>query len=171
MARRKRTVTNREDAVARGRFDTVENRTTRQNAQAVQAYDREGEGAEWAPDENLIEALDQLGSGRDASATGFARRLFGSEQARWDPEVPYPQVEPTATTNEDRPRTIAMGYDPGNQIVRVTFRPDKSGHSAVYEYYGVPEHVYQEFSATYSPGRMIDDLLNGYLYTRRYDLE
>lgn len=149
-------------------------RQQRAAAVSAQAYDRfaAGETQEvYAPWENpeLNEALDQMG--QDRASTGFGRRLMGGEGRAWDPSVPYPQIEPSNTSDEERPRTIAMGYDPGNEIVRVTFRPDASGHSAIYEYTGVPQHVWDEFSTNYSPGRFIDDFLDGYSYSRKYELE
>lgn len=166
----------RNEAARRGEYDTVEAQQQRQSELGAQRYERfvQGESEEiYAPWENpeTAEALGQLSTGTGQAATGFGRRAFGIDRRQWDPDVPYPQIEPTNTTDEERPRTIAMGYDPANNIVRVTFRPDHSGTSAVYEYYGVPDHVYDAFSSGPSPGRFIDDFLNGYSYTRRRELE
>lgn len=158
---------NRSQAIRRGDFNSVENQTRRQQEKGAQAFDRgEGETGAFAADEERISTR-----GRDASATGFGSRIFGTNRREWNPEVPYPQIEPSNTTNEERPRTIAMGYDPTNEIIRVTFRPNREGTAPIYEYYGVPEHVWESFSVNPSPGRFIDDFLNGYAYARKFELE
>lgn len=102
-------------------------------------------------------------SGAGGASTGFGRRAFGTEydDVQWNSEIPYPQVVPTRTTDEERPRTVASGYDPGNQILRVTFR-----EGAQYEYLGVPSHTWETYQRTPSPGRMIDDVLNQFFYRR-----
>lgn len=118
-----------------------------------------------APWENpeIAEALKQIGPGRPGggtgASTGFGRRLFQSEGRTWDPAVPYPQISPTPSINPERPRTTAMGYDALNQIVRVTFRD-----GAVYEYYDVPERVWEIFAKADSPGVFINAFLNAYAY-------
>lgn len=108
-----------------------------------------------------VEALSQR-SGVLRGRTGSGRRAFttGGDQT-WNPEYPYPQLI-TNTTAPERPRTVAAGYDPSSQIVMVTFR-----EGAVYQYYNVPESVWNNFSNDPSPGRYIDDVLTpGYQYRR-----
>ncbi len=101
--------------------------------------------------------------GTGGAATGFGRRAIEAdyERVRWDPDVPYPQEEPARTSDIERPRTLASGYDPGNQILRVTFR-----EGAVYEYLDVPSHTWESYRRAPSPGRMIDDVLNQFFYRR-----
>lgn len=59
---------------------------------------------------------------------------------------------PTSTTNFKRPRTLAAGYDPNNQVVTVVFRD-----GTFYNYYGIQSGTWNIFKNEYSKG----PLLNG----------
>jgi hypothetical protein len=72
--------------------------------------------------------------------------------------LPY---SPTATTNPERPRTLAAGYDYDSRTLRVVFRD-----STPWEYYEVPLAVWAGFQRTGSPGRFINDVLNQYPYAK-----
>lgn len=115
-----------------------------------------------APDD--VDAQGPQGvAGAGGASTGFGRRAFGDsfDDVAWSDDVPYPQEVPTRTSNIDRPRTVASGYDPRSQILRVTFR-----EGATYEYLGVPVHTWETFRRAPSPGRMIDDVLAQFFYRR-----
>lgn len=95
------------------------------------------------------------------AGTGRAERAIQAgdlEDIRWDPTRPYPQIQ-TTSTDPERPRTIAAGYDPKNAILRVTFR-----NGSVYEYLGVPPRVWSNFQRVVSPGKAINRVLNQYPY-------
>ena len=72
--------------------------------------------------------------------------------------LPY---QPTPSINPPRPRTLAAGYDPKTQTLRVRFR-DGIG----YEYYDVPPRVWRNFKRVKSPGRAINRTLNYYPYAK-----
>lgn len=72
--------------------------------------------------------------------------------------LPY---DPTATTDPSRPRTLAAGYDSNNKILRVRFRD-----GTPWEYFGVPEDVWDGFQKTSSPGRYIASVLDNYTYSK-----
>lgn len=57
---------------------------------------------------------------------------------------------PTSTSNFKRPRTLAAGYDPNEQIVTVVFRD-----GTFYNYYGIKPQTWLAFKAAYSKGRML----------------
>lgn len=99
--------------------------------------------------------------GTGGASTGFGKRAFLADYERiaWDPAIPYPQITPTRTTDEERPRTIAAGYDPNNSILRVTFR-----NGRVYEYLDVPGNIWAAFQRTPSPGKLIYTVLDQYFY-------
>lgn len=110
------------------------------------------------------EAAAQNLSGTGAR-TGFGRRLFsGDYDTEWNEDVPYPQIAPSSTTNEARPRTLAMGYDPESRIVMTTFRD-----GTVWQYYNVPPEIWAQFSSDPSPGRYIREVLDAYPYGRAPD--
>ncbi|MBM3208711.1 KTSC domain-containing protein [Candidatus Shapirobacteria bacterium] len=54
----------------------------------------------------------------------------------------------------------SIGYDPESQILKVEFN---SGE--VYQYFDVPEHLYQELMKASSPGRFLNDYIK---YSYRY---
>ncbi len=96
--------------------------------------------------------------------TGFGQRAFSYEQAEWNPETPYPQVIPTNTSHPPRPRTIAAGYDPTSEILRITFRNGTS-----YDYHNVPRTTWQQFKKVKSPGKFINRRLNFHPYHPTYE--
>lgn len=127
-----------------------------------------GEQATEAQGSEYFERLDELGvfQGDPAgevlgAGTGRARRAIQAmdvEDVQWDPRRAYPQIQ-TRSTEPERPRTIAAGYDPTNAILRVTFR---SG--VTYEYLGPSPRQWSAFQRAPSPGRYIDDVLEQYPY-------
>lgn len=160
---KRRIVVNRQAAVDRGDVASVDSKNAAIAKNAANIYDRFVAGQ--LDDDEAIPAPWEAIEG---ATTGAARQLFSATQRKWDDSIPYPQIVPSNTSNEQRPRTVALGYDPGNQIVRITFR-----EGAVYEYYGVPPQVYAELAASDSPGRFINEagLDVYYDYRRRYSLE
>lgn len=59
-------------------------------------------------------------------------------------------VIPTSTTNPDRPRTIAAGYDADRQVLTIVFRD-----GTYYNYYTVDVNTWEKFKAYYSKGKEI----------------
>lgn len=57
---------------------------------------------------------------------------------------------PTSTTNPDKPRTVAAGYDVRRQCLTVVFRD-----GTYYNYYQVPVGVWNNFKSAYSKGVFI----------------
>lgn len=95
------------------------------------------------------------------AATGRGARAIQAEDLediQWDPARAYPQIQ-THSSNPERPRTIAAGYDPENAILRITFR-----NGVTYEYLGVNPRVWSTFQRAPSPGMFIDQVLNQYPY-------
>lgn len=66
---------------------------------------------------------------------------------------------PMGSSVSPNPRVREAGYDDVNQIVRVTFRD-----GTPWAYYNVPPEVWTEFRSADSPGRYINEVLNGYPY-------
>lgn len=60
------------------------------------------------------------------------------------------QIRGTSTTNPQRPRTVAAGYDRQSQTLTVVFRDGKW-----WNYYDVPEYMWQEFVASESKGKYL----------------
>lgn len=104
-----------------------------------------------------------------------AVRGRGSAHGRYTPETEagseesalfdFPQIDPTATTNPARPRTLQAGYyrDRGDPtgVLRVRFRD-----GTPWEYFDVPPNVWRNFRRVKSPGRFINRVLNQYPYSR-----
>lgn len=66
-------------------------------------------------------------------------------------ESPAPlSVVPTSTTNPERPRTVAAGYDKNRQVITVVFRD-----GTWYNYYDCDAGTWQDFKARVSKGRYI----------------
>jgi len=62
---------------------------------------------------------------------------------------------PTATTNPDRPRTVAAGFDEARGVLTAVFRD-----GTFYNYYGVDRGVWDAFKVAPSKGRFIADSLD-----------
>lgn len=65
-------------------------------------------------------------------------------------------IVPTSTTNPERPRTVAAGYDDGRKVLTVVFRD-----GTFYNYYDVSDSEWAQFKASYSKGRYILAVLDG----------
>ena len=65
-------------------------------------------------------------------------------------------IVPTSTTNPQRPRTVAAGYDDGRNVLTVVFRD-----GTFYNYYDVTDDEWTQFKASYSKGRYILSVLDG----------
>lgn len=116
------------------------------------------------------QVLEELGISTDrpqdrgevlGAGTGRAERAIRKDDLddiRWDPTRAYPQIQ-TTSSNPERPRTIAAGYDPNNAIIRVTFR-----NGVTYEYLGVSPRIWSNFQRVPSPGQYINQVLNQYPY-------
>ena len=65
-------------------------------------------------------------------------------------------IVPTSTTNPQRPRTVAAGYDDRRQVLTVVFRD-----GTFYNYYDVTDDEWTQFKASYSKGRYIMAVLDG----------
>lgn len=79
-------------------------------------------------------------------------------------------VRPTNTSDDTRPRTLAAGYDEESETLFVRFRGRHTGNFQYsdgigYEYYGVSPQQWQRFRDNWSPGRYINDVLDGHPYT------
>jgi hypothetical protein len=61
----------------------------------------------------------------------------------------------TSTTNPQKPRTLAAGYDAKKQIMTVVFFDN-----TWWNYYGVPQTVWEGFTNAHSKGRFLHD--NGF---------
>lgn len=92
-------------------------------------------------------------------AAAILRARSGDDSALF----PY---TPTPSINPPRPRTQAAGYSAETQTLRIKFRD-----GPVYEYYDVPQTVWNNFKRVKSPGRAVNRVLNNYAYARRTDLE
>jgi KTSC domain len=55
---------------------------------------------------------------------------------------------PTSSTNYSRPRTVAAGYDPAQEMLTVVFRD-----GTVYNYYEVTQNEWMAFYASFSKGK------------------
>lgn len=65
-------------------------------------------------------------------------------------------IVPTSTTNPQRPRTVAAGYDDRRSVLTVVFRD-----GTFYNYYDVTDDEWTQFKASYSKGRYILAVLDG----------
>lgn len=65
------------------------------------------------------------------------------------------QIVGTSTTNPERPRTVAAGYDDGRNVLTVVFRD-----GTFYNYYTVTEEEWQAFKARWSKGQYIREVLD-----------
>jgi hypothetical protein len=92
----------------------------------------------------------------EESPHGMQGPFYGAAQ---DPDwEPY---EPTRTLFPDRPRTLQARYSQRRRRLEVVFRDGTTWH-----YSGVPAGIWTRFKRTESPGRYINNVLNGYDYGR-----
>jgi len=71
-------------------------------------------------------------------------------------------IVPTSTSNPERPRTVAAGYEMdenGMGMITVVFRD-----GTYWNYYDVPVRVWEDFKTALSKGRFIKEILDGYQY-------
>ena len=73
----------------------------------------------------------------------------GPQQGESDAPAPL-SVVPTSTTNPERPRTVAAGYDKSREVITVVFRD-----GTFYNYYEVSPVQWQAFKARISKGQYI----------------
>lgn len=111
-----------------------------------------GHASDFASGETAKSEADRTMSDETATALAWARA--GDDSML----LPY---QPTPSINPPRPRTLAAGYDPATQTLRIRFR-DGVG----YEYYHVPPNVWRNFRRVKSPGRSVNRVLNNYSYSR-----
>lgn len=70
---------------------------------------------------------------------------------------------PTSTTNPNRPRTVAAGYDPGTRTLTVLFRQQgRADDGDPYNYYEVSNSMWQNFKRARSKGRFIYTYLDSH---------
>jgi hypothetical protein len=84
----------------------------------------------------------------DAKTTADKARRMGLGNTERDPAAIT--ILPTSSTNPDRPRTVAAGYDGDREVLTVVFRD-----GTFYNYYTVSETEWAAFKAEYSKGRYI----------------
>lgn len=87
-----------------------------------------------------------------------AMQLQAAKEGDDESLLPY---QPTPSINPPRPRTLAAGYDPKTQTLRVRFRD-----GTPWAYFDVPPRVWRNFQKVQSPGRFINRTLNQYDYAR-----
>jgi len=101
--------------------------------------------------------------------TAYGRQFYEYDPLRGDMSVPGyagPQNEedaspapitvvPTSTTNPERPRTVAAGYDADEEKLTVVFRD-----GTFYNYYEVDENEWAAFKANRSKGAIIYRMLD-----------
>jgi hypothetical protein len=86
----------------------------------------------------------------DESVPGY----FGPQNEEDDSPAPL-TVVPTSTTNPERPRTVAAGYDADEEKLTVVFRD-----GTFYNYYEVDENEWAAFKANRSKGAVIYRMLD-----------
>lgn len=71
-------------------------------------------------------------------------------------DAPAPlSLVPTSTTNPERPRTVAAGYDRNREVLTVVFRD-----GTYYNYYEVNANEWQDFKTRISKGKYIYQILD-----------
>jgi KTSC domain len=96
---------------------------------------------------NLLEQYDPT--------TGAEYNNYGTTADMADESAAPITVVPTSTTNPERPRTVAAGYDKSEQKITVVFRD-----GTYYNYYEVSPTEWQAFKARVSKGRYIYSYLD-----------
>lgn len=143
-------------------------RVTVPSVASIQARERRGSGGSTPYERAILSGASNSGrtnnsgpSGAGLSARARAQRNMSYETALAiqaakegdDTELlPY---QPTPSINPPRPRTLAAGYDPDTQTMRVRFRDGD-----IYEYYNVTAREWRNFRRVKSPGRAINRVFN-----------
>ena len=96
----------------------------------------------------MIDDLMQDPDTYDTTADDTYEEVSTPEDARDGSYTARLTLKPTSTTNPARPRTVAAGYDRKLFVLTVVF-PDGTW----YNYYDVPENMWQEFKNSESKGR------------------
>jgi len=124
----------------------------------------------WTLDENWIYIDDNGKPVEKVSGRKIYDSEFNTNRRRYDVTVPgLPEahgaqgdegpakltVVPTTTSNPDRPRTVAAGYDKSREVITVVFRD-----GTFYNYYQVSPREWQDFKARVSKGRYIYKFLD-----------
>lgn len=98
-----------------------------------------------------------VNQGFQAAGEYYAPTSYGTSQTATDEDVDRAGGNtpsfmewdiPTSSTNYQRPRTVAAGYDPDRQTMTVVFRD-----GTFYNYYEVTPGEWEAFHASYSKGR------------------
>ena len=138
-------------------------RSAQEAAQQI-ADSASGEGARSTPAGHVSTRVD-YGGQVTAKEEAESRRSPAMEEAiqaaRMGDDSLLMPYQPSPSINPSRPRTVAYGYDPASETVFVRFRD-----GAAYEYYNVPQRVFNNFRRVKSPGRAINRTLNFYPYSR-----
>lgn len=92
---------------------------------------------------------DDMPAGSDQPAEGFRYQNYALHPQEGHDPVGLSQV-PTSTTNPQRPRTVAAGYDPQRKCLTVVFRD-----GTYYNYFEVDNRTWENFKRSYSPGKFI----------------
>jgi len=95
----------------------------------------------------------------DEQPFGIGGPFFGTSTI--GPDADWDYREPTNTSNPPRPRTLQARYSRSQQRLEVIFRDGTPWH-----YDQVPVNVWFRFRDNVSPGRYINQVLNGYPYAR-----
>ena len=103
---------------------------------------------EYPPDRPLPRAGEILYTYDDALANEDGD---GSEENPNGSPAPL-TINPTTTTNPDRPRTLAAGYDYPHRTMTVLFRD-----GVLYNYYGISLDTWNSFRRAFSKGVWLDD--------------
>lgn len=103
----------------------------------------------------IFEGDDEEESGEFYDPTSYSN--YADEPLdNYDAPAPL-TVLPTSTTNYQRPRTVAAGYDPKRETLTVVFRD-----GLFYNYYDVKPSTWSAFKATISKGRFIRQYLDSH---------
>lgn len=103
---------------------------------------------------------DEPGASRDQTASSATDSTVKDDGFRVDPDPKdlfgrtrtpsRMQITHTSTTNPQRPRTLAAGYNPRSQTMTVVFRDN-----TWWNYYDVPEDIWEGFRQAESKGKYL----------------
>lgn len=108
-------------------------------------------------DDYLLDSGFDAGTGTLGAGYGYVNRS-GAPLVSTVDKTPAPiTVAPTSTSNPDRPRTVAAGYDPARRVLTVILRD-----STFYSYYEVSLAEWTSFKRARSKGVFIRLYLDGH---------